>query len=117
MKVRNQKTSRAFRAALAVAGSLVLGISSASAQLTWNASAGNGTWQVGTGGWLNTSNASVNWADGNTAIFGGTDGTYTISVGGNISLATGNSGVAGLRFNNSGYTLSATSSRTVFMPN
>lgn len=65
----------------------------------WNTTAGNLVW--------NSAGTNVPWTNGNTAIFGGADGTYAISVAHGISTA-------GLIFNNSGYTLSAPAAATFF---
>lgn len=66
---------------------------------------GGGTWNGVNTNWINTTN--VAWANGNDAVFGGgTDGSYVISVALNPSATT-------LAFNNSGYTLTATSAQTI----
>ena len=92
-------------------------ISPASAiNLTWDSGNTNngitidpasGTWDL-TASNLVWNNAGINqaWANGNAAIFGGTDGTYTITVGAPISAST-------VTFTNSGYTLLASNAETI----
>ena len=67
----------------------------------------NGTWDL-TASNLVWNNAGLNqaWVNGNAAIFGGTDGTYTINVGAAISASS-------ITVTNSGYTLSATNAETI----
>ena len=69
---------------------------------TWDTIATNLTWNNGT--------TNVVWAAGNVAIFGGTNGTYAITLGGSFSGQ-------GMTFNNSGYTLGATSAQTLTLTN
>jgi len=72
----------------------------------------SGTWQTTTPTvWSDGTAATANagWTAGDTAYFGGMDGTYAITVGGAVS------GV-GMYFLNSGYTLSAASAVTVSVP-
>lgn len=102
-----------------LAAALIMVVSSAlAAPKYWVGASGttnaptSGTWQttaptVWSDGTVATAN--VGWTAGDTAYFGGVDGTYSITVGGAIS------GV-GLSFLNSGYTLSAASAQTVSMP-
>lgn len=76
---------------------------------------GSGVWATGAGNW-NNGTTNVNWANNDTATFGGTDGAYTVDVTGNITLGSG----AALSFTNSGYTLSAvtaTNAQTVSLAN
>src|SRR5262245_21499074 len=69
---------------------------------TAGAQDGSGTWDTTTTNWINAG-ANVIWADNNDATFGaGVDGTYLIDVGLNPTATS-------LKFNNSGYTLSASS--------
>ena len=61
-------------------------------------------WSDGT-----VSTADVGWTAGNAAIFSGVDSqNITITVGGAIAMGAG-----GMLFNNSGYTLSASSAQTI----
>jgi autotransporter-associated beta strand protein len=96
---------------------LICAQSASAASLTWDAgiaadatiTAGSGTWTDGAGNWNNgTTSDGINWSNAtpDAAIFGGTAGTYAITVGGPISAAS-------LRFNTSGYTLSAASAFTI----
>ena len=57
----------------------------------------------------------MNWATGDLAIFGaGSDGTYEITLGGDVTTGNGSyDGTGGLDFANSGYTLSAASAQAV----
>lgn len=81
---------------------------------------GSGTWLNGAGNW-NDGITDVNWnnATPDSAMFGGADGTYAITVGGAITTANGsinaltNFLAAGLVFTNSGYTLSASSAQKI----
>lgn len=109
-----------FLQSAAIAVSLVFCMASANAAiLTWDSNTstsgaqdGGGTWTSGAGGWLNGT-TNVNWNTNDQAIFGaGTDGTYTINLGGAITVGNGNNTTGGLNFVNSGYTLSA-ATRTV----
>jgi hypothetical protein len=94
------------------------------AVLTWDADNsttgpqdGSGTWTTGSAGWWDGT-ANVNWATLDQAVFGaGVPGAYTISLGGNVTTALGTTGTGGLNFLTSGYTLSATTSRTVNVGN
>lgn len=70
----------------------------------WNTTAGNTVW--------NNAGANVAWTQTNattplnSAVFGGADGVYAVTVG--TALAT-----SGLTFSNSGYTLSAATPQTI----
>jgi autotransporter-associated beta strand protein len=94
------------------------------AVFTWNPaesgsgpSDGSGTWMTGTGGWWDGT-ANVAWTSGNQAVFGaGTDGTYSVDVGGAVTTTNGNATTGGLNFENDGYTLSAASAQSVFLGN
>jgi autotransporter-associated beta strand protein len=55
------------------------------------------------------SGANAAWVAGDTAYFGGANGTYAITIGGAISGL-------GISFRSSGYTLSASSAQTISMP-
>jgi autotransporter-associated beta strand protein len=84
------------------------------ASLTWDADTGttgaqdgSGTWTTGAGGWWNGS-ANVNFAASDIPTFGaGADLTNTITVGSAITCGTP------LTFANSGYTLSAASTKVI----
>jgi fibronectin-binding autotransporter adhesin len=66
---------------------------------------GGGSWDAMSTHWINGSN--VSWTNANDAVFGaGTDGTYAINVALDPSAST-------LRFDTTGYTLSATQAQTV----
>jgi autotransporter-associated beta strand protein len=78
--------------AAAIGSSCVAGISDAAA-LYWDggvvavngvSNGGSGPWQVGVGGWEDGTSVQ-NWANGNTAVLGGSAGTLTL--GGAISAA------------------------------
>lgn len=71
---------------------------------TWDTNAGNPAWNnAGVNvGWSQTSPTAAT----NAAVFAGTDGTYTVTVG--AALAT-----QSLTFSNSGYTLAAASAQTI----
>jgi len=95
---------------------LLTAASTYAADLTWDINStdgttitpGDGTWDT-TAGNLVWNDAGVNkgWTvTTNRAVFGGADGTYNITIGTNVSTT-------GLLFNNSGYTLSASSAKTV----
>ncbi|QTN31445.1 autotransporter-associated beta strand repeat-containing protein [Akkermansiaceae bacterium] len=94
---------------LLVAGSALLTISYAHAStLYWdgadtgpNAQGGAGTWITGGTNWdaLAFGGADTAWANGDTAVFGGTAGTATIGTGGVT--------VGGLTFNTTAYTIAA----------
>ncbi|MEO5914397.1 MAG: autotransporter-associated beta strand repeat-containing protein [Luteolibacter sp.] len=89
------------------------------ANLTWDVTTGDGsTITPGSGTWdtvagnLKWNNATTNivWAAANVGIFGGTDGTYAIALGSSFSAQA-------ITFNNSGYTLGATSAQTLSLTN
>jgi autotransporter-associated beta strand protein len=92
--------------------------------LTWDADNsttgpqdGSGTWTTGSAGWWNGT-TGTNWVANDQAVFGaGTDGTYTITLGGAIAVASGSQATGGLNFLNSGYTLSAPAARTLTIGN
>ena len=111
------KPSAAIRSFLALAGSSVFAISSASAAtLYWDGATpaglpggGTGTWDTSTGNWDNTPSAdsSTVWVNANldSAVFGGTAGTVTLGT--DIT-------VGGLRFDTTAYTITgATNSKTL----
>ena len=64
----------------------------------WNTTAGNIVW--------NDAGTNKIWAAANIAVFGGADGTYAVAVGAALSAQK-------ISFVNNGYTLSATSARTI----
>ena len=68
---------------------------------------GNGAWDTTTPGIWNLGSGAGNapWTT-NTAVFGGTDGTYAVTLGSALTAS-------GITFNNSGYTISATSAQTI----
>jgi len=69
---------------------------------TWTNGVGNGTlWSDGI---IDTGNST--WTNGNSAFFGGADGSYAIKVGGAVT-------VANLRFLASGYTLTNNAVQTI----
>ncbi len=75
--------------------------------LTWDGG-GSGTWDTTLTNWYNgtTNVAWTNSGTTNTALFGGTDGTYSIVV-------SGITRTDGITFNSSGYTLSAASTQSI----
>ncbi len=75
---------------------------------TWDTTAGNLSWNnAGTNvAWTQTSPTAAL----NAAIFGGADGTYGITIGGGLATQS-------VRFQNSGYTLSAASAQTIRVGN
>lgn len=96
------------------------------ATLTWDSGdtgngstidAAGGTWDLGAGNLVwNNAGTNVAWsqtsatAATNAAIFGGADGTYAINLTTGLAAQT-------LRFQNSGYTLSAASAQTLRLSN
>ncbi|MEM5439960.1 autotransporter outer membrane beta-barrel domain-containing protein [Paraburkholderia diazotrophica] len=102
-----RRTVRPTRAALCVSLSMTVRaamlllattFTAASAQtLSWGPSGGggSGTWDNTTANWFNGATA-MPWVGGNTAAFGGTAGTVTVS---------GTMTVGGLTFGTSGYTI------------
>jgi autotransporter-associated beta strand protein len=110
----NLTARRALRAALTTF-CLALATCAQAASLTWDANTGttgaqdgSGTWNVGGPNNWWTGSANANFAANDVPTFGaGTDGTYAITVGG--SFTSGQP----ITFNNSGYTLSAASARTI----
>ncbi|OYV06769.1 MAG: hypothetical protein CFE26_04515 [Verrucomicrobiales bacterium VVV1] len=93
----------------------VMGVKAANFTFDSNTSAtgaqdGNGTWNTANVNWWNGT-ADVAWGAANVAIFGGgTDGTYSVTLGNAITAQA-------LTFNNSGYTLSAASALTLSLTN
>lgn len=93
--------------------------SARAANLTWDVTTGDGAaitpgsgiWDTiaGNSKW-NNATSNIAWAAGNVAIFGGTDGTYAITLGSSFSAQA-------MTFNNSGYTLGATSAQTLSLTN
>jgi autotransporter-associated beta strand protein len=71
------------------------------------AGSGSGVWSTSTANWYDTS-SHVAWINGtsNNAYFQGADGTYAITVAEDLTLLN-------LNFNNSGYTLGASSAQTI----
>src|SRR5687768_12277477 len=88
------------RILVASAAVLVSSFSAHAVNLTWDLTSGDGAAITPGSGTWNTTGTNVAWTSGNSAIFGGTDGTYAITLGSAISANN-------LVFNNSGYTLSA----------
>src|SRR5215213_2071212 len=89
------------RHACAVLGLTLLTQIALAADLNWGVggAGGAGTWDNGTNlNWFN--GANVGWSAGNTAVFGGSAGTVTVS--GSIP------GVQGMTFNTGSYLLSGT---------
>ncbi len=92
------------------------------AALTWDLSTtagtqtGDGTWSTSVPNWSSDGTTLVNWSQtnattgSNTATFGGVDGTYAITLGGDVAAQS-------LTFNNSGYTLDAASAQTLTVTN
>ena len=77
---------------------------------TTGAQDGSGTWNTANVNWWNGT-ADVAWGAANVAVFGGgTDGTYSVTLGNAITAQA-------LTFNNSGYTLSAASALTLSLTN
>lgn len=70
--------------------------------------AGNGTWSTTVTNWSTDGSSFVVWPNNTTddAVFGGTDGTYAITIGNNFSVRS-------ISFTTGGYTLSAAASRTI----
>lgn len=114
------KSPRILAASVAA---LVSSLSAHAANLTWDLTSGDGTaitpgsaiWDTtGTNLFWNNGTTNVAWTQTNgttatnAAIFGGVDGNYTITLGAAIASQ-------GLTFNNSGYTLTASSARTLTM--
>lgn len=122
--VRESALGVVLRAALLAAVVILSGLPARAVVLTWDADGstsgpqdGSGTWTTGSGGWWNGTSGTT-WVTNDQAVFGaGTDGTYTITLGGNVTAATGNTTNGSLNFLNSGYTLSAASARTVNIGN
>jgi len=100
---------------------LFAGSSSTAAVLTWDAGnvangatidAAGGTWDLSATSLWNCAGSNVNWTQTsataalNSAIFAGTDGTYSVMVG--TGLAT-----SALTFSNTGYTLGAAASQII----
>ncbi len=91
-------------------------ITAISSQLTWDAGntanggsidPADGTWNTTAGNivWNDTLNNIV-WDPTRQAVFGGSDGTYAVTVGGSFSAQK-------ILFSSSGYTLSAASAQTI----
>jgi autotransporter-associated beta strand protein len=104
---------------LALVSVIALAATAHGAALTWDTVAGDGTTiTAGSGNWnttdivWNDAGSDVAWTQTsatvplNSAIFGGSDGTYAITVATGVATSA-------LTFNASGYTLSASSTRTV----
>lgn len=66
--------------------------------------AGSGTWNAANTNWnlAGAAGSDVAWVTNNDAVFAGSDGTYAITLGSNLT-------VGNITFSNSGYTLSAAS--------
>jgi len=99
-------------------GLIALAQQSRAAVLTWDIDSsdgatitpGSGTWDLATPNW-NDGAANIVWpnisgTNGADAIFAGADGTYAIDVASSLN-------VNNLKFNNSGYTLSASAPHTI----
>lgn len=76
-----------------------------------NATPGSGTWDTTATLWNVTGNTDVAWVNGNTAQFGSTSATdtgpFTITVDSTVTS------LSGLTFNSSGFTLSASATRSI----
>ncbi len=104
------KTPRILATTIAA---LLVSVSAQAALYTWDIgqgdgaaiTPGDGTWNTTLTNW-NSAGANVPWVNGNTAVFGGADGTYAITLVSGLSTL-------GLTFNNSGYTLGAASPTTL----
>jgi autotransporter-associated beta strand protein len=116
------------RAAIAAIGAGLLGSSSTAlaAPLTWDITPGDGaTITPGSGTWdfvagntvWNNAGTNVAWTNANDAIFAGADGTYAINLAAGVTVVNGVTGTGGLRFLNSGYTLSAAGTQTIQVGN
>jgi autotransporter-associated beta strand protein len=99
-------------------GLIALAQQSRAAVLTWDIDSsdgatitpGSGTWDLATPNW-NDGATNIVWpnisgTNGADAIFAGADGTYAIDVASSLN-------VNNLKFNNSGYTLSASTPKTI----
>ena len=98
-----------LQSSVAVFFALVLAQSAFAINQSWTGPAGSiavpvfGTWDTTTvNNWNNGTGTTGNstWTNGNTAIFAGVDGSYGISVPGNLSAT-------GIFFTNSGYSLTS----------
>ncbi|MGL4398538.1 MAG: beta strand repeat-containing protein [Luteolibacter sp.] len=69
-----------------------------------NAGSGSGTWNAADTNWFDGTNKV--WVNANRPVFGGVAGPFLVNVADNFSTT-------GLLFNRTGYTLSATSTRTI----
>ena len=81
--------------------------------LAQNSLAVNFNWDGGSGNWNTTDtnwNSGGTWTDGNTAVFGGTAGTVTLTE--NIQVEAG----AGITFNSPGYTIDVGSNQLTWTP-
>jgi fibronectin-binding autotransporter adhesin len=119
-KKMNTGNGRSRRRILLAVSSGILGISGSSAlhaavNYNWDptmtattSGGGAGTWDKTTADWYTTSD--VVWADGNTAIFGGSLG------GGTVNLAVPISANA-INFNSGGYTIAANGTNTLTLTN
>lgn len=123
MKARTKSNPFLRVASLALTAIAVVICSPQSAQaanLTWDITTGdgatitpgNGTWDTTAGNlkWNTGTNPNIVWAAANAAIFGGADSTYAITLGSSFSAQA-------ITFNNSGYTLGATSAQTLTLTN
>ncbi len=108
-----------LRHSLVALGLVTAAISPAAhaANFTWDITGGDGAAITpGSGAWnataTNWNNGSTNvpWAAANVAIFGGADGTYAVDLGAALS-------VQALTYNNSGYTIGATTPNTLTVTN
>jgi len=108
------RSVRWLAAVLLMAGSALCSSTAQAAALTWDITSGDnptitpgsGNWNTTAGNlvWNNNTNPNVIWSQTNTttptnsAIFAGTDGTYTVTLGAQMAASS-------VTFNNSGYTL------------
>lgn len=91
--------------------------STQAANFTWDTTGGDaatitpgsGTWNTTNTNWNNGS-TNVPWAAANVAIFSGADGSYAVDLGASFSAQA-------ITFNNSGYTIGATTPNTVTVTN
>ena len=117
-------------AAMAAVATSFAGLSASAATLYWDggtaniaangnaaSDGGSGTWNTTFTNWDVTSGAAhVAWTQTsatvplNAAVFGGTDGTYAVTLGTALSASA-------VTFNNGGYTLSAASAQTLTISN
>ena len=95
MKMKTSSLGAAIRFALIASTAALISHSASAANYTWQGgtgpsgnTGGSGTWNATITNWTDGAGTrNQTWSDGNTALFGGSNSTNTITVSSNVSVA------------------------------